>query len=124
MSAASSSLGSFPWIDAQFVQNLVNKSESGDKWTVASYYNGSLDNEGQNFGSDTIRLIVNLRGRDNAEVLRKSYFMKICLKSDQFKGVADESLLFEKEIEVYNGILPAAEDLLRSIDVPASLAPR
>lgn len=118
-------LKSFPWVDTSFVQNLIDESGNGENWVIESFHNGSLDNHGQNFGSDTIQLIVKLRGRsDKTKVTQKSFFMKVSLQSEQFKGVSDESLLFEKEIEVYSKILPAAEELLKAIDMPTSLAPK
>lgn len=125
MSTVDKSLDSHPWIDAQLVQHLVNKSEGENNWNVKSFHNGSSVEDGQNFSSDTIRLVVDLQDRcDATKTLRKSYFFKICLKSPEFEGVLKENLNFEKEIEIYTKILPAVEELLESIGVPTQMGPK
>lgn len=125
MSTAGNTLESFPWIDTQFVQNLANKSECSDNWEVKSFHAGSSVDDGQNFSSDTIRLVVSLQDRcDPTKTLQKSYFFKMCLKSAQFEGVLKENFNFEKEIEVYSKIIPAVEELLDSIGMPTQVGPK
>lgn len=126
MSSNCSLLKSFPWIDLQFVENIISKAESeSNTWEIESYHGGNFENNGQNFSSHMIRLIVNLRDRDNrSKVLSKAFFVKIRLNTEDFENVLKESLLFEKEIEVYSKILPAVEELLKSIGMPTQIGPK
>lgn len=113
----------FPWIDSHFVQKLVNKSKDS-RCEVQSFQISDFDNNGQNFGSRIFRLSVELCLNGTQLEATELYFVKMCLKSKEFDGVMKESLLFEKEIEVYSKILPAAEKLLESIDMPIQFAPK
>lgn len=126
MSSECDFLKSFPWIDLQFVQNIIDKAESEkNAWEIESFYSGNFENNGQNFSSHMIRLIVNLRYRANhSKVIRKAFFVKICLTTEDFENVLKESLLFEKEIEAYSKILPAVEELLESIGMPTHIGPK
>lgn len=125
MSSNTISLESFPWITAQFVDDLISKSESGDNWEVESFNIGNFDNNGQNFSSIIIRLIVNLRDRNiHSNAVKKTFFVKMSINSESFANVSKESLLFEKEIEVYSKILPAVEELLESIGMPTQIGPK
>lgn len=113
----------FPWIDSPFVQEIVNKSK-GNGFKVQSFEISDFDNNGQNFGSRMFRLTVELRHSDTHLEAKEGYFVKMGLKSEEFDGVMKECLLFEKEIEVYSKVLPAAEKLLESIDMPIQFAPK
>lgn len=125
MSTDGNSLDSHPWINTQLVQNIVNKSEGSNDWEVKSFHNGNSVDDGQNFSSDTIRLAVDLNNRsDPTKTMKKSYFFKICLRSPEFEGVLKENFNFEKEIEIYEKILPAVEELLQSIGVPTQMGPK
>ncbi|KAJ6647542.1 Scavenger receptor class B member 1 [Pseudolycoriella hygida] len=108
--------------DLKFVQMVVNKSDR-DR-TVESYRveKGVLD--GQNFSSNTIRLFVNLHPTDDRTNVKRNYFLKICLKTEDFLKACEECLYYEKEIEVYSKILPTVEESLRSINEPGQLAPK
>lgn len=125
MSSNTISLESFPWITPQFVDDLIRKSEGGDNWDVESFDIGNFENNGQNFSSIIIRLNVNIRERSNqSNLVKKSFFVKMTIKSEDFANASKESLLFEKEIEVYSKILPAVEELLESIGVPTQIGPK
>lgn len=122
MSLKNSILELYPWIDLDFVQTLVNKSDYGKDLIVKSFRAEKGVEDGKNFSSSTIRLCVNLLPTNNqSDVLRK-YFLKVCLQTEEFAKACEECLYYEKEIEVYNEILPAAEELLQSINTPAQLA--
>lgn len=125
MCSDSGALKSFEWIDLKFVQDLISKSDSSSNWEVKSFDTGDFDSNGQNFSSFLVRLVVNLRDReDPSKVSTKSFFVKGSLNTEDYANVLKESLLFVKEIEVYTKILPAVEELLASIGKPTQIGPK
>lgn len=112
----------YPWLDLDFVQTLINRSNAEHNFTVASFRAEKGVHDGKNFSSNTIRLFVNLLHADNQSNTSKVYFLKVCLQTEDFAKACEECLYYEKEIEVYDDIMPAAVELLRSINVPAELA--
>lgn len=122
MSSKNIILEMHPWIDLDFVQALVNKSNYERNLTVESFHVEKAVNDGKNFCSNTVRLVVDIF--QNVNVLRRVYFLKISLQTEDFVKAAEECFYYEKEIEVYNDIIPAAEELLESIKVPTQFAPK
>lgn len=122
MSLKNTILELYPWIDLDFVQTLVNKSDDGKNLTVESYRAEKGVHDGKNFSSTTIRLFVNLLPTNNQSNTSRKYFLKVCLQTEEFAKACAECLYYEKEIEVYNDIIPATEELLQSINVSAQLA--
>lgn len=114
----------YPWIDLHFVQTLVNKSDFDKNLTVDSFRVEKGVHAGKNFSSNTIRLFVNLLETDNKSNALRVYFLKICLQTEDFAKACEECLYYEKEIEIYNDIIPAAEELLQSIGISAQFAPK
>lgn len=99
--------------------------QSAANWEVDSFHTGDFESNGQNFSSFLIRLIVNLRERDNhSNVSQKSFFVKGSLDTEDIANIMKEALLFEKEIEVYTKILPAVEELLAAIGKPTHIGPK
>lgn len=124
MSFKKSILELYPWIDLEFVQKLVNKSDYDKNLMVESFRAEKGVRDGKNFSSSTIRLFVNLQQTSNQSNRLKVYFLKVCLRTEDFLKACEECLYFEKEIEVYGKILPAVEELLQSINVPEQFAPK
>ncbi len=121
MSLKNSILELYPWIDLNFVQTLVNKSDYDKNLIVTSFRVEKGVHDGKNFSSNAVRLFVNVSNQpaDNQSNILRVYFLKICLQTEDFMKACEECLYYEKEIEVYNDIVPAVEELLQSIDVPA-----
>lgn len=129
MNSKSAILELYPWIDSEFVKKLLNKSDNDEACTVESFNVEKGARDGQNFSSNTIRLIVNLSQTNNqsnnlSNKRRRVYFLKICLQTEDFLKACEECFYYEKEIEAYNEIIPAVEALLLSIEFPTQLAPR
>lgn len=109
-----------PWIDLDFVQMLVRKSDCDRNSTVTSFRVEKGVDDGKNFSSTAIRLHVNLLlpANDRPNISRV-YFLKVSLQTEDFAKVSEECLYYEKEIEVYSKIIPVVEELLQSIDIPS-----
>lgn len=84
----------YPWIDLNFVNDLINKSECNKNVIVESYQAENAVSEGQNYSSHVIRLIVYLHKSDNNQLkmckIQKTYFLKICLQTEEFLKICDE----------------------------------
>lgn len=122
MSLKNTILELYPWIDLDFVQMLVNKSDCGNNFNVKSFQAEKGVQDGKNFSSNTIRLLVNLFEPGNQSNFVRKYFLKVSLQTEDFIKACEECLYYEKEIEVYEKIIPAVENLLRSINEPAQFA--
>lgn len=114
----------FPWIDQDFVQTLVNRSDFDKSLTVESFRAEKGVRDGKNFSSNTIRLFVNLPRACNQANRLRVYFLKVRLQTEAFVKACEECLYYEKEIEIYTKIIPAVEELLQSINVPEQFAPK
>lgn len=114
----------YPWINLDFVRMLVEKSDPNQNLTVQSFRTGKAVDDGSNFSSNAIRLFVDLLRTDDQTNLTRVYFLKICLRTEDFLKACSECLYYEKEIEIYHQILPEVEALLQSINVPSRFTPR
>ncbi|XP_037024113.1 uncharacterized protein LOC119066001 [Bradysia coprophila] len=108
-----------PWIDMEFVQMLVRKSDCDKNLTVTSFRAEKGVHDGKNFSSSAIRLHVNIFPVNDHSIMSRVYFLKVCLQTEDFAKACEECLYYEKEIEVYTEIIPAVERLLHSIEAPA-----
>lgn len=128
-------MGNFPWMNREFVQNLIEKSENRRDVALKSFHGeNALFNGGENFSSSMIRLKVifdlckykEIANGETAhrEEKQRVFIIKVALETEKFSTICVESALFEKEIEAYTKILPEAEKLLQSIGLDGQLAPR
>lgn len=119
----------YPWIDLNFVNNLITNSECDEDLIIESYQAENAVSEGQNYSSHMIRLIVHLKNKSDVNQMKmckikRTYFLKICLQTEEFLKICNECNLYEKEIEAYNRIIPAVEELLNSIQMKTQIAPK
>lgn len=112
----------FPWINNEFVQNLIEKTTNDKNVILKSFFTENALRGGENFSSYMLRLKASFHHRN--EEKEQIFILKIGQDFEEFAVVCEESALFEKEIEIYTKILPELENLLQSIGQHCQFAPR
>lgn len=113
----------FPWITPSFVQNLIKKSEQSENVTLKSFDAQKCFNNGENFSSYMIGLKTIFESESDGEKSR-DFLLKIAIQTEDFQKICQETLLYEREIEAYTNVLPAVEELLKSVGESGQIAPR
>lgn len=118
----------FPWITYDFVQSVIEKSES-NQFVVIKSFDACLDfKNGECFCSDMVALTVTFVQNNSTEnkgvEMQKKFLIKIALKSEDMMKMSEECNFTEREAEVYTNLLPAIEKCFHSVGIHDEIAPR
>lgn len=118
----------FPWITQDFVQSVIEKSES-NKCVVIKSFNASLAfKNGECFCSDMVALTVVFNHNDSNEnegdERQKNFLIKIAIPTEDMAKISEECHFFEREAEAYTNVVPAIEKCFHSVGIFDEIAPR
>lgn len=117
----------FNWITKQFISKIVDKdSELKDKaFEINSFNVSNVCEEGENYVSYILKLNVDLSNLDNtSEKYQRSYIIKTMNKDSRFGKFVDLDELFQKEIDVYEHILPELTKIWRDAGREVEFGPK
>lgn len=114
----------YAWITFDFVQSLIEKTDSENWWKLKSFNVASAIPKGENFCSDLIRLSALYSKSQNSDECEKDFIVKATIPNETFDVITDEVGFFPREISVYMTILPEVEKLLRSAGFHTRFGPR
>lgn len=114
----------FPWLTSSFVQNMIERSEQRNDVVLKSFNAEKCFNKGEGFSSYMIAVTALFRYESTDCEKESNILLKIALRTDDFRKMCEECLIYEREIEAYTVILPAVKNLFESVGVSADIAPR
>lgn len=116
----------YPWITKTFFQQILDKEFStfGKATTVKDYNLKHALSIGENYASLMIRAIVTYRINDSECDENMNFVIKVPVPIKELREIFDEMKLFEKEIIMYEQVLPAVEQLLSAVCENVKLAPK
>lgn len=115
----------YPWLSNEFFGTILRKELAKPKLLVTVMYLENALQPGENYGSQIIR--AHLRYIHDAVTEKEetlSLIVKAKLVNADGPRVFADLDVFEREITVYQQILPKVEALYRSIGQPTKFAPR
>lgn len=120
----------YPWISINLFHRILQKEHPTFTVTITNYHLKPALKPGENYASQMIRAKVTFTKQEkNAsmkiiENCEKSFIIKAIIRNEVVQELLEEINVFEKEIIVYEHILPAAEKMLLSFGDCAKLAPK
>lgn len=121
----------YPWITKEFFQNILKNQfsvHSDDCVTVDNYYLKHALSAGENYASLMIRCLLTYKINNNVQHTsdggKMNFVIKVPVPIKELREIFDEMKLFEKEIIMYEQVLPAVDELLSSIGDHVKLAPK
>lgn len=114
----------FSWINSNFIQNLIEKSEQTQNVKVKSYLAKRAFDKGEGFSSYIISLKVEFQKENESKIDERDFLMKIAIQTDEFAETCKECLVYEREIEAYSRVLPAVERCFKNLGMEVQIAPR
>ncbi|XP_055298054.1 uncharacterized protein LOC129566290 [Sitodiplosis mosellana] len=124
MNSHNNMLELFPWITAEFVQSLIEKSEPNKNVVLKLFNAKKCFNDGENFSSVMVGLEVVYENENESEDKQRDFLLKIAIQTEDYAKICEECLIYEREIEAYTKVLPAVEKSLNSVGVSSQIAPR
>lgn len=103
----------YPWLSKEFFQKILAKEFSGKQICVDKYTIKAALAHGENYTSQMLR--TNVSYKCDGQQCEKRFIVKAALINKQLKAMLDELRLFEREIIIYQDVLPAVEKLLASV---------
>lgn len=117
----------FPWITQDFVQSIIEKSESNKCIAIKSFDAKLAFKNGECFCSDMVALTIvyvyNSNNNENIEI-QKNFLIKIAIQTPDMVKISEECHFFEREAEAYTNVLPALEMCFQKIGIFNKIAPR
>lgn len=117
----------YPWINNDLFENILKKEYPTYKVTVENFHLKPAIKLGENFLSQMIRANVFYTKQYQMKSTEKcniNFIIKAQLMNNMLKDVVGELGIFEKEIIIYEHILPAVNKLLNKIGDNTKLAPK
>lgn len=103
----------YPWITKELFQNILAKENPTSKVQVTEYSVSPAVRDGENFGSQMIRVIVKYLLNNNSKEYR--FVIKALHYHTEVKRISTEMQVFKREIYNYKHVLPAVHKLLEEI---------
>lgn len=102
----------YPWLTEALFERILQRENGNTKIRVQDFAVKSALGKGENYTSQMLRVRVNYN--DRSETKTAAFVVKAPL-TNGINDIVAELGLFRKEIENYEKVLPAAQELLRSI---------
>lgn len=113
----------YEWLNSDFFHRILSKDNESQTIKILDYEVKPALNYGENYGSQMIR--ANVTYLFNVIEERKQRFVIKALVLDEMMAKAIKDFkIFEREILVYQNILPAVEKLLKLAGDDTKLSPR
>lgn len=113
----------YPWITKEFFQNILQKEFSLKNGVIVqNYHLKHALSLGENYASLMIRCILTYKINNVEEHI--NFVIKVPVPIKELREIFDEMKLFEKEIIMYEQVLPAVDKLLLSVGDHVKLAPK
>lgn len=103
----------YPWLTKEFFQKILCCDNSNSIISVNNYAVKAALAHGENYTSQMLR--ANVSYECDGKKCEKRFIVKAALANKELKAMLDELRLFEKEIIIYQEVLPEVEKLLVSI---------
>lgn len=118
----------YNWIDNDLFQRILKKEHEPCTVQVLNYDLKLALKPGENYASQMIRARVYFTKQDPSSGASEkgeiSFIIKAIIRNDVVQELMDEMNVFEKEIIIYEYVLPAVERLLLNIGESGKLAPK
>lgn len=111
-------LRKYPWISIELFENIL-KNQSGQAIDVVDLNVEAALRPGENYGSQIIRATVKYKRDGSEDQSSESFIIKASLGSEVVRSVN----VFEKEIFMFQVIIPKVEKLLNDIGIETKIAP-
>lgn len=102
----------YPWLTEALFERILKLELSNSKIRVTDFVVKSALGKGENYTSQMLRVRVNFT--DGMSTKSASFIVKATLPNG-INDIVAEMGLFRKEIENYEKVLPAVQELLQSI---------
>lgn len=118
----------YPWLNNEFFHRILSKDYPNDGVTIEDYQAKPALSYGENYASQMIRVIVHYNVTNNNGNVKKNCEQRFVIKAlhinEEMARMTKEFKIFDKEIIVYQHVLPAVEKLLLSVGDDTKLSPR
>lgn len=115
----------YPWISNEFFTRILRKNQSDATLIVHEYQLEAALAKGENFGSQILRAKILYCKSDGDESQRISLIIKAAIANNpQMDAFNAEMGWFEREIVIYQQIIPEVNKLLLSIGDVSQMTPK
>lgn len=110
----------YPWISVELFQRILAKEFPTHTVKVEAFTISAAVPEGENFGSQMIRAVVQYQLDNNPKEYR--FVIKALDYKERIKILSEEMQVFQREIYNYNRVIPAVENMLAEIGDDTKMA--
>lgn len=115
----------YPWLDNEFFAKIIENENPTETITVTNVHIKPALNHGENYASQMIRATVQYYINNNLDDVQDIRFViKALVINEAMARMTKEFRVFDREVTVYQHIMPEVERLLVSIGDNTKLSPK
>lgn len=115
----------YPWLNNEFFEQILGNENPTANISVESVHIKPALNHGENYASQMIRATVQYFINENFDDVQEIRFViKALVINEAMARITKEFKMFDREVIVYQHIMPEVEKLLESIGDDTKLSPK
>lgn len=115
----------YPWLNNAFFEQILGNENPTENISVESVHIKPALNHGENYASQMIRATVQYFINENFDDVQEIRFViKALVINEAMARITKEFKMFDREVIVYQHIMPEVEKLLESIGDDTKLSPK